>query len=136
VQVSFEAASVKEDPARTRTEAGPPTMVMHPSGQFAALNVRLRQLILVAYVVRPYQIIGGPDWMGSQFFDIVAAPGDFEMGHTKAMMRGSARRALWSRRPEGNTANVNLLARVARRPPPQAWTLASPTPEVMRSRPQ
>jgi uncharacterized protein (TIGR03435 family) len=61
---------------------------MHPSGRFTALNVTVTQLILSAYDVRPFQIAGGPDWMGSQLFDILAqAPDDFEMGQTKQMMR-------------------------------------------------
>jgi uncharacterized protein (TIGR03435 family) len=86
--VSFEVVSVKADPARSRTEAGPPTLAMHPSGRFTALNVTVRQLILSAYDMRPFQIVGGPDWMGSQLFDILAqAPDDFEMGQTRAMMR-------------------------------------------------
>lgn len=84
VQVSFEVATVKENPA----PAGPPEMAINPSGEFTAVNVTLLQLILVAYDVRAYQIVGGPEWMASQFFDIAAeAPDDFEMEDTKAMMR-------------------------------------------------
>jgi hypothetical protein len=61
---------------------------MHPSGRFTAVNVTVRQLILSAYDLRAFQIAGGPDWMGSQLFDILAqAPDDFEMGQTKQMMR-------------------------------------------------
>ena len=61
---------------------------MHPAGRFTAQNVTVRQLILSAYDLLPYQIVGGPDWMGSQLFDIEArAPDDFEMGHTRSMMR-------------------------------------------------
>ena len=37
--ISFEVVSVKADPARSRSEAGPPTLVMHPSGRFTAVNV-------------------------------------------------------------------------------------------------
>src|SRR5688572_28280547 len=85
---AFEVVSVKVDPARSRSEAGPPTLTMHPSGRFTALNVTVRQLILSAYDLRAFQIAGGPDWMGSQLFDILAqAPDDFEMGQTKQMMR-------------------------------------------------
>jgi uncharacterized protein (TIGR03435 family) len=86
--VSFEVVSVKADPARSRSEAGPPTLVMHPSGRFTALNVTVRQLILNAYGVRAFQVTGGPGWMESQYFDILAqAPEDFEMGQTRQMMR-------------------------------------------------
>ena len=86
--ISFDVASVKTDSARSRTESGPPTLAMHPSGQFTALNVSVRQLIMSAYDVRSFQIRGGPDWIATQYFDILAqAPDDFEIGHTKAMMR-------------------------------------------------
>ena len=84
VQVSFAVATVKENHA----PAGPPKMAINPSGAFTAVNVTLLQLISVAYDVRAYQVVGGPEWMGSQLFDIAAkAPDDFEMEHTKAMMR-------------------------------------------------
>jgi uncharacterized protein (TIGR03435 family) len=83
-QVSFAVATVKESPA----PAGPPKMAINPSGAFTAVNVTLLQLILVAYDVRAYQVVGGPEWMGSQFFDIAAeAPDDFALEDTKAMMR-------------------------------------------------
>jgi uncharacterized protein (TIGR03435 family) len=86
--ISFEVVSVKVDPARSRSEAGPPSLVMHPSGRFTALNVTVKQLILSAYDRRASQIAGGPDWMDSQLFDILAqAPDNFEMGQTKQMMR-------------------------------------------------
>src|SRR5262245_51892919 len=86
--ISFEVVSVKVDPARSRSEAGPTTLTMQPSGRFTAMNVSVRQLILSAYSVRTAQVAGGPDWMDSQLFDILAqAPDDFEMGQTKPMMR-------------------------------------------------
>jgi uncharacterized protein (TIGR03435 family) len=86
--IAFEVVSVKRDPARSRSEAGPPTLVMHPSGRFSALNVTVKQLILNAFGVRAFQIAGGPDWMDGEYFDILAqAPDDFEMGQTKLMMR-------------------------------------------------
>jgi uncharacterized protein (TIGR03435 family) len=87
-EISFEVVSVKVDPAKSRSEAGPPTLVMHPSGRFTALNVTVRQLLLNAYGVRAFQLAGGPDWMDGQYFDILAqAPDDFEMGQTRQMMR-------------------------------------------------
>ena len=85
---SFEVASVRVDPAVSRAEAGPPTIAMHPSGQFTALNVTIRHLILNAYDVRPFQIVDAPDWVSGQLFDIVAkAPDSFDMGQTSAMIR-------------------------------------------------
>jgi uncharacterized protein (TIGR03435 family) len=86
VKASFEVASVKLMPGQA---TGPTRLVMYPSGIFIASNVTVPQLILSAYSVHSYQIVGGPDWMGSQRFDIHAkAPDDFEWGQTRAMMRG------------------------------------------------
>jgi uncharacterized protein (TIGR03435 family) len=84
--VSFDVASVAETGLSRRTAAS--TLRMHPSGLFQAIQVSLRQLIMVAYDVADYQIVAGPEWMRTDLFDIVAkAPEDFEMGHTKAMIR-------------------------------------------------
>jgi len=48
-----------------------------PGGRFEATNMPLRDLIQFAYQVRNFQIEGGPDWMDSVHFDIVAkAPGE------------------------------------------------------------
>jgi uncharacterized protein (TIGR03435 family) len=37
-----------------------------------ARNMRVRDLIAEAYRVRTFQVTGGPDWIGSDRFDIVA----------------------------------------------------------------
>jgi uncharacterized protein (TIGR03435 family) len=42
------------------------------AGQFTATNVPLRELILAAYQVQPFQVEGGPAWINSDHFDIVA----------------------------------------------------------------
>ena len=43
-----------------------------PGGRFSATNVRLRILIALAYHVGPEAVTGGPGWLGSDRFDIVA----------------------------------------------------------------
>jgi uncharacterized protein (TIGR03435 family) len=65
---AFEVASVKQN------KSGTPMIRigMAPGGRFTAVNVPLRQLILIAYQVQPFQIEGGPDWLDSDRFDIVA----------------------------------------------------------------
>lgn len=46
-------------------------------GRLTASNCSLRWLIRAAYQVRDYQLIGGPDWLDSKNFDIIAkTPGD------------------------------------------------------------
>jgi uncharacterized protein (TIGR03435 family) len=69
----FEVASVKQN----RSGEGFIRVGMAPGGRFTATNVPLRQLILMAYQVQPFQIVGGPNWITSDRFDIVAkAAGD------------------------------------------------------------
>ena len=64
----FEVASVKpnksgETTTRTRLE---------PGGRLNALNVTVRDLIRFAHVVQPFQIEGGPSWLDSERFDVMA----------------------------------------------------------------
>lgn len=51
---------------------------VQPSGRFIAVNVTLRNLIGLAYQIQRRQIIGGPDWIGSErfAFDVEGKPGD------------------------------------------------------------
>jgi uncharacterized protein (TIGR03435 family) len=53
------------------------------------INVPVRNLIVRAYNVQPYQIVGGPDWIGTDRFDIVAKAesADTTPEQLNAMMR-------------------------------------------------
>jgi uncharacterized protein (TIGR03435 family) len=70
---TFEVASVKPNTSGDlRVMFG-----MRPGGRFTATNVPLRELIRMAYGLQNFQIQGGPDWLGSERFDVVAkAEGD------------------------------------------------------------
>jgi bla regulator protein blaR1 len=73
----FEVASIKpSDPS-----AGHNVQVqMAPGGRFVAKNLSIKMLIQQAYDVRDFQITGGPGWIGSERYDIVAkAEGDEEV---------------------------------------------------------
>ena len=64
----FELTSVKRNISgseRTSTRG-------QPNGGWSATNVRLKAVIARAYEVREFQITGGPDWIDSDRFDIVA----------------------------------------------------------------
>jgi len=65
---SFEAATVKAN------KSGEVRMAVdfQGGGRFSATNVPLKILIALAYHVRPEAITGGPGWLGSDRFDIVA----------------------------------------------------------------
>jgi len=65
---SFEAAAVKAN------KSGEIRMAVdfQAGGRFSATNVPLKILIALAYHVRPEGVTGGPAWLGSDRFDIVA----------------------------------------------------------------
>ena len=70
---AFEVASVK----RNRSGEGFISMGMQPGGRLTMTNVPVRQMIVRAYQVQPFQVFGGPSWITSDRFDITAkAPAD------------------------------------------------------------
>src|SRR4029077_426078 len=64
---AFQVASLKPNNSGTRGT----TMGMQP-GRYTATNVTLRTLIVNAYGLQSFQLSGGPGWIGSDHFDIVA----------------------------------------------------------------
>ncbi|HEX4138093.1 MAG TPA: TIGR03435 family protein [Bryobacteraceae bacterium] len=70
---SFDVASVK----RNATGAAGEQVRVMPGGRLEVRNMTLRMLVQQSYRVMPFQISGGPKWMDSSRFDIVArADGD------------------------------------------------------------
>jgi uncharacterized protein (TIGR03435 family) len=80
---SFEVASVKPNQSGDfRRGLGP-----EPGGRFVAMNVPLRDLVALAYGISNLdaesRVIGGPDWMARERFDVTAkaagspAPSDY-----------------------------------------------------------
>lgn len=65
---SFEVASVKPNTSGD----GRVMLMQQPGGRLNLVNVPLRLLIRNAYRVQDSQIAGGPDWLGTARFDIVA----------------------------------------------------------------
>jgi bla regulator protein BlaR1 len=65
---AFEVASVKPNKSAT----GRWTMDRSPGGGFSATNATLKMLIKAAYSIYDHQLIGGPGWLESERFDIVA----------------------------------------------------------------
>ena len=65
---AFEVASVKpRDPDNPRS-----MMVADPSGRFTTMNIPVVMLIRTAFGLQHDQVIGGPDWMRSEGFNITA----------------------------------------------------------------
>jgi uncharacterized protein (TIGR03435 family) len=67
--IAFEAASIK--PSASPRDDEPASMVM-PGGRYVATNMTLRALVRTAYSVQTTQVLGGPPWMDSERFDVVA----------------------------------------------------------------
>jgi uncharacterized protein (TIGR03435 family) len=74
-RAQFEVASVKLHTSDDQRMY----MVAQPNGRFVAANIPLRMLIRSAYQLQDDQIVGGPDWLATDRFDIDArapqAPG-------------------------------------------------------------
>jgi uncharacterized protein (TIGR03435 family) len=64
----FEVASVKPSNA----DRGAPSGISTGHGRLNARNVTLKRCIIGAYGVGPHQIFGGPDWLDSDRFEILA----------------------------------------------------------------
>src|SRR5947207_1499225 len=68
---TFEVASVKPNKSGDRGSR----LGGAPNGRMTATNVSLKQLIGNAYNVRDFQIVGGPEWLDVDRFDIAASVG-------------------------------------------------------------
>ena len=77
----FEAASVRPA-ADTGRSGGSGT-----PGRFTGINLPLRRLIRQAYDIHDSQIVGGPDWLNSEGFDITATTGDKPPDQMRVMMQ-------------------------------------------------
>ena len=64
---AFEVASIKPS-----NSGDGRVMLGNQPGRFTATNVTLRMLVRQAYQLQDFQITGGPSWLGSDHFDIVA----------------------------------------------------------------
>jgi bla regulator protein blaR1 len=67
-QPQFEVASIKLN----KSGDGRVMLGVQPGGRFTATNVPLRLLIRNAYQLQDFQIVGGPSWITSEHYDIVA----------------------------------------------------------------
>lgn len=80
---AFEVTSVK--PNKTGAPGG--SFVM-PPGRFSATNLPLRVLITNAYQLSFFQVVGGPDWVATDRFDVAGtAPDGAPPEQTRAMVR-------------------------------------------------
>lgn len=65
---AFVAASFK----RNLAGSGESTLQVRPGGRLAITNETLRSLIRVAFQLQPEQLDGGPDWLATERWDVLA----------------------------------------------------------------
>jgi uncharacterized protein (TIGR03435 family) len=65
---AFEVATVK----RNTSSPGNSLMRRLPGGRLTATNMPVRPMITFAYELAQYQLVGGPSWLTTDAFDIVA----------------------------------------------------------------
>jgi bla regulator protein blaR1 len=69
-RLGFEVASIKA----SKPGGHGTSLLTDPAGRFTAENATLRTIITFAFGVRGFQMSGGPSWLDSDRFDIVAKP--------------------------------------------------------------
>jgi uncharacterized protein (TIGR03435 family) len=87
----WDAPHLEFDVASVKTNKSGPMMSMMRTvpGEFRMTNIPLRLLIFQAYRVSNYQMVGGPSWIDSERFDIIAkAPAGSTPDQTTLMIRG------------------------------------------------
>lgn len=87
----WDAPHLEFDVASVKTNKSGPAMSMMRTvpGEFRMTNIPLRLLIFQAYRVSSYQMVGGPGWIDSERFDIIAkAPAGSTPDQTTLMIRG------------------------------------------------
>ena len=80
---SFEVASIK--PNRSGSMAI--RMRQWPGGGLLAENATLRMLVQNAYQIRPHQLIGGPEWINTEHFDVEAKADGANPEQVRLMLR-------------------------------------------------
>jgi uncharacterized protein (TIGR03435 family) len=68
VPLYYEAASVKPNKSGEQGSS----IRRQPGGRLTSTNMPLRALITFAYQLQPFQLVGDPDWIRNETFDIVA----------------------------------------------------------------
>ena len=109
--LEFEVASVKTN------KSGPATMMMMRSlpTSFTATNLPLRSLIVMAYRLSNYQLLGAPGWSDSERFDIVAKMPDGTRPEQMPLMLRGLLAERFKLRVHGETRETPIYALVMAR---------------------
>jgi uncharacterized protein (TIGR03435 family) len=65
---AFEVATIKLNNSGDQRQS----VRIQPGGRITITNIPARQLILVAYQLQSFQLVGGPSWIATDHFDIIA----------------------------------------------------------------
>ncbi len=81
----FEVASIR--PSANRAPVA--DYVFLPGGQFRAVNATVEELIIAAFDIARFRVVGGPDWIRSVQYDVQTrgTGADVTMEETRAMLR-------------------------------------------------
>ena len=71
VEPKYEVASIKPNIANDSRLA----FRIEPGGTLTAMAITLKRLMMTAYNVQDFRIVGGPDWVASSRWDVQAKPG-------------------------------------------------------------
>lgn len=85
--VPYDVVSVKRSTVRL-----PENIVdirINPAGRIDATHISIRQVVLLAYELSESELLGGPKWLGSEHFDIVAVgrPDDVRLSDKERMRK-------------------------------------------------
>jgi uncharacterized protein (TIGR03435 family) len=84
IRDTFDVASVKRVEGNQGAGRG---VTVQPGGRFMAPNATVRQLVAAAYGVFDNQITGGPGWIGSDRFEVLATTNpDVSLTDARAML--------------------------------------------------
>jgi uncharacterized protein (TIGR03435 family) len=79
---AFESISIR------RNTTGGPILATMQGATYRATNMPIHRLILNAYEVREDELVGGPGWLKSDGFDVIAkAPVELTSASTRSMLR-------------------------------------------------
>jgi uncharacterized protein (TIGR03435 family) len=93
--IHFEVASIRPNPAG---RGGPTSTDVTPGGRYTAINMPIDLLIGQAFDVRNVELVGGPEWISKEHFDIVAtASGDLMPRDGRQPLDAALRRLLRER---------------------------------------
>ena len=108
---AFEVVSVKRNQL-----GGPGSFGVEPGGRLAVVNMPVGMLIWISHKVQPFQIVGAPDWIHAERYDIRAKPAEGASGDRDTLLT-MVRQMLSDRfqlkvRPERREMPIYKLVRV------------------------